>query len=107
MEKGRLLLNRPLFVDTLYYGSIIAALSLANFAVVAYLDGPGVANTRNCNYELVRARLRPRIRSLNHHHPPPAHAPAHSVTKTDAPHHAQRRPSASTSFARAGPPSPA
>lgn len=55
VEKGRLLINRPLFIDTLYYGTIIAALSLANFAVVAFLDGPGVAHTRNCNYELVRA----------------------------------------------------
>lgn len=54
VEKGRLLINLPLAIDTLYYGAIIALLSLANFAVVAFVDGDGVAHTRNCNYELVR-----------------------------------------------------
>ncbi len=56
VEKGRLLRNRPLYIDTLFYGTVIAALSLANFVFVAYFDGAGVANTRSCNYELVRDR---------------------------------------------------
>jgi hypothetical protein len=54
VEKGRLLMNKPLYIDTLFYGTVIGALSLASFVVVAYLDGDGVSRTRNCNYELVR-----------------------------------------------------
>jgi P-type Na+/K+ transporter len=43
---------QAMWVDTSFYGGLVGALSLANFVVVAYLDGPGVAHTSNCNGQL-------------------------------------------------------
>jgi len=52
VEKGRLLLNRLVYIDTLFYGSVIGILSLANFVLVAFVYGNGTSHTSNCNYEL-------------------------------------------------------
>lgn len=52
--KGRLLANRLQVVDTLFYGAVSGVLALLCFVFVAYVAGPGVAHTHNCNYILVR-----------------------------------------------------
>ena len=51
--KGRLLANRLQVADTLFYGFVSGILGFLCFVFVAYVAGPGVGHTHNCNYILV------------------------------------------------------
>ena len=53
IEKGRLLKNPTLAADVGVYGVLIGVLALINFVIVAFLDGPGVAHTHECNTHFV------------------------------------------------------
>ncbi len=53
--KGRLLANRLVVADTMWYGATSGFLAFLTFVMVAYVAGPGIAHTHNCNYVLVRA----------------------------------------------------
>lgn len=52
VEKGKLLVNRLVILDTVFYGIIIGSLSLINFIFVTYIAGNGTAHTVECNHTL-------------------------------------------------------